>query len=271
MRLKCVKLDPTGNITVLVTDPVPRERQREVALRLLDPERMGGEQAGFVEAPLEGRCDARLQMMGGEFCGNATMSLGALIARDRGLADGASLDLDLEVSGADGPVACRITRSGEGFIGRVAMPLPLQIGQMRLDADGTALSARLVRFPGIAHLIVPASRCPEEAILRKCMPAWCGIIGADALGVLAWDEGARSIDPIVYVPSAGTLIREHGCGSGTAAIGCAIAGTEGKSIDLPVRQSGGIITVSAQVRGKAISALSITGKVTVVREDTVEV
>ena len=89
MTVRYQKYSPTGNITVLVTTAVPRDRQPEVAAWLLKPEVAGGEQVGFVEPPTDPRCAARLQMMGGEFCGNATMALGAMLARNAGLADGA--------------------------------------------------------------------------------------------------------------------------------------------------------------------------------------
>ena len=109
MSIHYQKYSPTGNVTLLVTTPVPRKDQPGIAARLLGPGGVGGEQAGFIEPAGDARCPARLQMMGGEFCGNATMSLGAMLARERDLTDGEALDLMLEVSGLDAPVPCRIT------------------------------------------------------------------------------------------------------------------------------------------------------------------
>ena len=88
MTIHYLKFSPTGNITILVTTPVPRDRQGEIAARLLAPDCVGGEQVGFIEPPSDPRAAARLQMMGGEFCGNATMSVGAMLARSAGLPDG---------------------------------------------------------------------------------------------------------------------------------------------------------------------------------------
>ena len=42
------------------------------------------EQVGFVSAPSDSGCDIDLQMAGGEFCGNATMSAAALVAMRSG-------------------------------------------------------------------------------------------------------------------------------------------------------------------------------------------
>ena len=77
MEISFVKLSPTQNVTVLATSPVPRAEQPAAAAKLLAYDGVGGEQAGFLEKPAHSAARARLQMMGGEFCGNAAMSLGA--------------------------------------------------------------------------------------------------------------------------------------------------------------------------------------------------
>ena len=264
MTLSYQKYSPTGNVTVLVTTPVPRSMQPGIAARLLED--VGGEQVGFIEPVTDSRCAARLQMMGGEFCGNATMSLGAMLARETGLSDGAAMDLLLEVSGSADPVACHIRRAGEAFTGTVQMPLPTGVGETVLDTDAGALTVPLVRLPGIAHLILPADAGLDEAQLRRRLPLWNDAIGADAIGALRFNADALSMDPLVWVPSAGTLVREHGCGSGTAAIGCIQALAAGRDVEAGVRQPGGTITVRAGVEGNAITALSITGRVTLVEE-----
>ena len=270
MTVRYQKYSPTGNITVLVTTAVPRDRQPEVAAWLLKPEVAGGEQVGFVEPPTDPRCAARLQMMGGEFCGNATMALGAMLARNAGLPDGAETMLLLEVSGSANPVACRICREGEEWVGTVDMPLPERFESATLETDGGPLTAPLARMPGIAHLILPISAGLTEAELRRRLPRWNRDIGADALGALTWNAGESSIDPLVYVPSAGTLVREHGCGSGSAAVGCWLTLAAGQNAEIPVRQSGGTITVRTRFDGGAITGVTITGKVSLVAEGEAE-
>ena len=263
MTIEYIKLSPTGNITLLVPTPVPRALQPQVARALLA--RVGGEQVGYIEG------DARLQMMGGEFCGNATMSLGALLARDRGLAPGEALALSIGVSGADGPVPCRIEAAEDAWLGTVRMPLPTGIAEASLETDAGTLVAPLVRLPGIAHLILPAERAPSEEELRRRLPEWNGSIGADALGALRWDAGEGAIDPLVCVPSAGTLVREHGCGSGSAALGCWLAHRAGSGVEVPVRQPGGTITVRVEVSGDRLTGVTITGRVTLLEEGTTEI
>lgn len=261
MSIDYIKLNPTGNITLLVTSPVPRERQAELAARLL--EEIGGEQVGYVEAPARAGARARLQMMGGEFCGNATMSLGAVIARGAGLPPGASADLLLEVSGCAEPVPCRIERLDGAWRGTVEMPLPTALREITLETDAGALAVPLVDMPGISHLILPAGAGPDEAQLRRRLPEWNRAVGAEALGALTWDAAASSIDPIVYVPSAGTLVREHGCGSGSAAVGCWLAMAAGRDLRAGIQQPGGVIEVGVCLRGSAPDRVTITGTVTI--------
>lgn len=68
-------LDPAGNVTALVLSDVPAAERAQVAARLLRLPELHIEQAAFLTAP---RCggEIRLEMMGGEFCGNALRCAG---------------------------------------------------------------------------------------------------------------------------------------------------------------------------------------------------
>ncbi len=90
MRLRFAKLNPAGNTTILVLDPVPESMHAEVASNLMNPAVLGGEQVGFVTLMAGGPIAASMRMMGGEFCGNAARSLGAYLASIRHLALGKS-------------------------------------------------------------------------------------------------------------------------------------------------------------------------------------
>ena len=269
MKIRYLKYSPTGNLTVLVTTPVPREDQPGVAARLLESDCVGGEQVGFIERPTLPGAAVRLQMMGGEFCGNATMSVGAMLARSAKPAEGECLNYAIEVSGLSDAVPCRVCRKAEGWVGAVRMPLPERVGEIALDTDAGPLTASLVEMPGIAHLILPVDAAPIEDELRRRLPEWNRRIRADALGALVWSAEDAAIDPLVYVPSTGTLVREHGCGSGTAAIGSALALAAGHDVEAAIHQPGGTITVRAGIKDGRIADLTITGNVTLVEEGDV--
>ena len=76
MDLRIRTADPTGNITVFVLDKVRREDYAQIAAQLLEKEELHAEQVGFIEEKEDGTW--RMQMMGGEFCGNASRSFGYL-------------------------------------------------------------------------------------------------------------------------------------------------------------------------------------------------
>ena len=74
MEIQYLLADPTKNITVLVTTPVSRALQPELASLLLDLE-PEAEQVGFVEDSGGRRWVSATQIVRQQFCGNATMSL----------------------------------------------------------------------------------------------------------------------------------------------------------------------------------------------------
>lgn len=264
MKLSFVKTSPAQNVTVLVTSPVAREAQAETAAKLLAYDGVGGEQAGFLETPERAGADARLRMMGGEFCGNAAMSLGAYLARRDGLEDGKTAQYALEVSGADALVSCEITRAGADYIGRVEMPLPAVLERVRLPLLVGEAEFPLVLLPGIAHVIVPEAleRDDAEALIRS----WQRQLNVPAVGILRFDEAQRRFEPLVCVAATDTCVWERGCGSGTAAIGCYLSAKRGAPVEKALRQPGGVISVCAETVGKYASRLAVSTRVKIVCE-----
>ena len=65
MELSFQLADPAGNITLLVTTPVPREDHPTLAAGLLSIPELHAEQVGFLVPP-QGAGVIRLAMMGGE-------------------------------------------------------------------------------------------------------------------------------------------------------------------------------------------------------------
>ena len=266
MKLNFVKLDPSGNTTILVTSPVPRGEQANIAAQLMPPDRLCAEQVGFVEATKLPGARARLQMMGGEFCGNASMSLAAMLARETDLAIGTEAEIALEVSGASGLVRCGVLRAGEAeFRGSVSMPLPTEIAEVELPGGPRV---PLVHFPGIAHAIVPeAALSPAGA--EALVPGLCENLRADALGILLIAPDGRSMCPLVYVRATGSAVWERGCGSGTAALGAWAAIRAGRDVDLEIAQPGGRIGVRARLSNGAVCEIEIRGTVRLVAEGEV--
>ena len=220
------KVTPSGNPTILLkTEDVPPARRAEVANAVMSSQHIGGEQVGYVR--LEGT--PRLDMMGGEFCLNATRAF-ASVLDSLGLLERAG-DVSsglVEVSGVDEKVPVRVTHSGNALPFAEACLHFEELPQPEHLPGGL----RLMRVPGIAHIVqggaVPSSSelsafCREQ---RRALT----LEGEEAVGHLWLDvpedastegEAALDLSPVVWVRDTATLCFESACGSGTLA--CALA------------------------------------------------
>ena len=255
MNISYTKIDPSGNITLIVDSLVPRSEQSRVAAGLMarDPE---AEQVGFLEAPSDPCCSVRLQMMGGEFCGNATLSAAAVVMRQLGMD---ACDMLIEVSGAPEPVkvAGRISPDG-AFGGEVAMPLPESISEYSFLDGFDCYTLPLVRFPGICHAIVSDGELAfgkAEAVIGR----WCRQAGADALGLMFFDKSAMTLRPLVYVESTGTAVWEGSCASGTSAVASWLSEIDGERAFVRLAQPRGELSASAAYSGSQVRSLSLSG------------
>lgn len=254
MRTEIVRADPTGNSTILVLSPVAVSERAAAAARLMALDGGWAEQVGFVSEDAAG---ARLDMMGGEFCGNASMSLAAFLAAERGIFEG---ELSLSVSGAPERVACGVRRDGEDWFCRVDMPLPESVRQEAFSLAGRTFTLWTARFPGIVHVIIPAgviSRAEAEGAVRK----WTADTGADALGILLFSEKRLEMDPLVCVRATDSAVWERGCASGTSAVCAYLACASGGAARAEIRQPGGVLGGEARSENGRIASLRISGRV----------
>lgn len=244
MKLRVLRADPAGNITLYVLDPVPSGRRASLAARLMGLPGLGIEQVGFRCPPSPG-CDGRMEMAGGEFCGNATRAYGQLISQEMGGAG----RVRLEVSGCDHPVTV-ITDLAAGTA-QAEMPLPLYAK----EAEGGVL----VHLGGIAHLVTEGVE-PALDFFERAEPLLQAIPGLDAYGVIFLKDGRMT--PLVKVPAAGSLVWEGSCGSGTlaAAVAQSLNAPDGRFVRDYVQPAG---TVQAGVvrEGGRVTAAWIGGPV----------
>jgi histidine racemase len=273
MKLKFFKCNPTENMTVLVMDPVADGLIPEVAARLMSASHLHAEQVGFVSEPAssEKGIDMKLQMMGGEFCANAARSLAAIMAfKDL---NGSKSEMggtvyQLKLSGVDTAVACEVLPAEKPgtFRSQLSMPLPLKIQTQTIRHLGRSICGSLVTFPGIVHFVVEGSLVDEQVSFFQAVKEQ--ISGKhEALGIMFYDDGQSYLEPLVWVRSTDTLIWEKGCGSGTAAVGAALAARARKSLCREIRQPGGILLISAEWTSE-ISSLVLSGDIQIVAEGT---
>lgn len=258
MDFDYIVADPTGNITVLVRSPYTVENRQQIIREAFEKE-PSCEQVGFIMPVFDHEAydeyidpgkTIRLEMMGYEFCGHATLSAAAWLAHQRGLAAGEEDVFTVDSSGADGLLDVRIRRiisCGDDILpvyqGTVSMPVP-EVDSFR--------GYPLIRFGGISHLLVPADAYTDEEA-ESAVREYAEELGVPALGMMICidtpdsteddEDGYFDIRPLVYVPGSGTLFWEHGCATGSTAIGWYRYHLDHRNISTEIRQPGGVIHV----------------------------
>jgi len=242
MELKFVKASPCRNTTVFITETVEKAHYADVARLALDSDYLAAEQVGFITSPHSTKACRRLEMAGGEFCGNATLSLAAWLVKEK-LVD-SQLPVLVECSGAAQPICCEVTPLPEAhFRVREELFLQAELKEMDLKLGFKKYPGVLVREPGIVHFLYFGDCSEQEQLML--LDALEAKEKADACGVIVCEcltaESYR-IRPLVGVPAAGSRVFEQACGSGSMALGLWLAESEGRTCVL-VQQPGGSIFV----------------------------
>ena len=231
------------------------------------------------------KCDITIEMAGGEFCGNATMSAAVYFAMDKGIESGTvkvlacGKPVNVEVKCIDdkgegshsSPVRCDLQNlpAHSVYEGIVEMPRALEIKEVKFPSGETFT---VVFFEGIAHIIFETNeQCDSELkkYLESNIKVWCEFLKVPAMGVMVCDKGSHSstirsddftsIDsccemsmiPLVYVKSVDTLYWESSCASGTTAVGAYFTKVLNKSVTIDVWQASGTkLTIKSNEDGR---------------------
>ena len=256
--------DPTNNITILVTNEMEKKNYPVIAEGLLKSIRYA-EQVAFLEDPIRKGSRIGMCMMGGEFCGNATLSAAALMAQKDGLKPEEETDFKLDVSGANHALNCHIKagKPNKGFSRSGRMRTDVFTGTLEMPLPETFISYQglpAVCFRGIIHIIIPVGIMKKKSIEASIRSA-AHALRTPALGMLLWDEKHSYMTPCVYVRDTNSLTWERGCASGSAAIGAWCAYKAKTSISTEIHQPGGMIRADADYTDGKITKLAITGQV----------
>ena len=270
MLLNFVKVNPSGNMTVYILDPLPREQYPKIAQKLIDSSNLGCEQVGFLEKSTTGS-NYHLHMAGGEFCGNAARGMATWLAYRQypySYNRNGHIIVPLEVSGADKILMVEVTDLEQSHkkYAKIAMPLPLSIKEYAIDSIG---SFPVVDLGGISHAVLSGQEPDIKKFhqIKKLLEEDRGSL--EAMGVMFYDQEKQEITPIVYVHEIGSLIWEQSCGSGTVSVGCVLADKEKKSVkELKLRQPGGDLFIDV-IWQDGIKETYLSGEIEIVAEGTV--
>ena len=263
---------PGGNDTAIVWDHVQREAQGRVSLDIQQTY-PGVEQVMFIE-PLANSSTLRGQMAGGEFCGNATRSLGYLMLDTK---DGR---IEIEVSGATRPLNVEVCN---GF-SKTQIPILNDLDCITPIGD---TGEHLATLEGISFLITfqDANHGRQIASLNTLDEKKRRVLeilndhklsqgAASGLLILNRKEnGDLHLDPYVYVRDTGTLYYESGCGSGSTAVGLMLAKQSGSSIvnQKIVQPSGMGLYVSIDRNEREFVSATVNGPVEILLDGSMHV
>lgn len=254
IKINFIKLSPAENTTVLVNSYVPPRKYKEVAAKIMEYSYLNAEQVGFIIEAEAKEAVFRLEMAGGEFCGNGVLAAAALA---KYLDFASPHKFKLEASGVDKLLECQAkSENKKKYLVQSTMPIDYLHQKWQGTVGDLTIQGDLIKLKGITHLIIDNYNLEKNKI-EKLIKILAAEVKADAVGIIPYQNQADyfEIKPCVYVPEAGSLIFERGCGSGTLALGLLIAQKQKASIDLAVKQPGGVIKIGIQLKNKASNLL----------------
>ncbi|MED3997910.1 diaminopimelate epimerase [Peribacillus frigoritolerans] len=263
-----IKFNPTQNMTILVKTNYLVEEYKHIASKIMSYNSVHAEQVGFIEKPINNKAAAKLQMAGGEFCGNACMALAAFIASEKGLKHNDLAEIILEASGTDKLITCQMKRNLDEYHCLITMPIPKKIEQRTIKYDGNDLNMIIVRYHEFIHIVIEVEEFSKTVREKaQSLAKLLGVtLGANLIGVLLYKSKSKEMAPLIYVPHLDSLIWERGCGSGTASLGAYLAWKNKGEIVTNIRQPGGDIKVFATCHGEELTSLLIEGSVQIVAQ-----
>jgi len=262
-----VVVKPGGNDTALIYGLVGDLRERKRMNDEIMAIYPNVEQVGFIE--VDGR-ETTLMMAGGEFCGNASRSAAYLTL------GGEPGEISLNVSGVSKPLRAGVKEDGKAFA-----EMPIYKDPWKVKPDKKDENSWLVEMEGITHLVIfngqeKIDGLNKEEIKRLAMEEikTRNLTEFPAAGVIYTTKtsGQYSIVPIVYVRDIDTLFYETACGSGTTALGLALAKRrEGDVKDVSIIQPSGMpIEISVFYENGQFTSAKISGPLEVLVRGSLE-
>lgn len=275
--------DSSGNITIMVLSPVERADYADVAQVLLDNKGLGGEQVAFV-VPTGPDGDAKMEMCGLEFCGNASRAFALHECRRLGLLDAGFGVTSVSVSGCDQMLSARIY-DAEGVpsadkqfgaidgIVEMDMPVPGSARVLTGAELGIGKDGLLVDMDGICHLIL-TDVAPSAELFDDIKARVYENVDPDmpAFGIMFCDTVNRMMTPVVYVRDVDSTYFEGSCASGSVAASFALAKDVADGVhEYTLQQPEGALYTSVRKEKGRIEGITLKGLVTLSEMMSVEI
>lgn len=245
-KFKYIRVNPAGNITGFVLDFVEPKERPIIANKIIKDIDSTVEQVGFISKDESG--NYRMDMMGGEFCGNATRSFGLYLAMEEGLTG--RHKKSLRVSGAEKPVTVSVD------VDEMEAEIYLSPAYKTEVIDYGIGNYFTVFLEGIIHIIV-TDKNEDKDLAINLINKLREYYQEDAYGVMFLDVEKLTMVPYVYVSDMDTLIRESSCGSGSVAAAYYLNKEESTKFNANLVQPGGTIEVKiGEIESKVTYSIS---------------
>lgn len=252
-------LNPSGNITALVTKYVPREKYKEISNEIMK-NNPNIEQVGFLKK--YSNSIFRLEMAGLEFCGNASRAFACFLVKEKYIN---TEKFEISVTGYDNLIGCIVEKKGEDYFSTIDLKFLKPIDDFIENKTLNDQKISVVYLPGISHTFLDQRRfkfdednCLKEA--KKIIPQ-LNLINLPAVGVI-WFDG-NQINPVVYVKDIDSLFYENSCGSGSIAYGIYhvyLKNRDGLFNFDVIQKNKEIVKVIIELRDKIITSAKLYGQ-----------
>ena len=236
--------DPSGNITILVTTEVPNEKRIEVADELMKKEPTA-QQVGFISKGNE-FCDIELNMAGGEFCGNATLSTAVLYNQSHTEVD----TVHVKASGAKDVISVSISDAEGIYYATAKMPMPDEYYEKFMTFRGKEYKTFFVKFDSMVHLVMVDKLAKED--IETAIKEWNKEIPCSALGIMSYDEELDTLTPAVLSNNGTFFCYESSCASGTTALAIYLAERDNCNIEREIKEPGGVLKINSKPGGYVV-------------------
>ena len=252
-------LNPSGNITALVTKDVPRDKYQEISNKIMksDP---NIEQVGFLKK--YSNSVFRLEMAGLEFCGNASRAFACFLVKEKYVNTNT---FEISVSGYDNLIECNVEKKGEEYYSTINLKFHKPINDFIENKKLNNEEISVIHLPGISHTFLDQKKfkfdkenCLKEA---KKIIQELSLINLPAIGVIWYDD--NQINPVVYVKDIDSLFYENSCGSGSIAYGIYQSYLKNKdgifNFDV-VQKNKEVVKVTIELKDKIINSAKLSGQ-----------
>jgi histidine racemase len=249
---------PSGNDTCLLNvTSIPTLNEKKGINDLILNTISNVEQVGFLKPDPQ---LPQLMMAGGEFCGNATRCAAWQCL------NGKPGEVRIKVSGVLNRLRAGVTKEQEAYA-----QMPIYKDPKNISEDPNIPGNYLVRMEGITHYLdfnfSQLEGLSEEEIKAKSMQEIKrrGLNKEQAAGIIYVSNTNQGYEivPVVYVRDVDSLYLETACGSGTTALGMALALQSNRSIsEIPVLQPSRMtIKISVDYNSKEFGYAQIQGPI----------